>query len=120
MKAFKWENVRTVPGYDGEVVPGIIASYDIMNEDLVRAGIRILMTEKEFKDLYTNFIDPDKRFIKINCLNDTLTIKYDYRGYGEFFYRDYNKENNTEIIFSLMEIGKKIEIFLLEKLYRQS
>lgn len=116
--------INCIPGYDGEVIPDVFASYNIvfgsesLNETARNAGIRIQMSYKEFKRL-KNLLNSDLKFLKSDMPNNELQYRYDSEGYGEFYYENFKESENHLVENTLSDFGKRAELLILESLIRR-
>jgi hypothetical protein len=100
-----------IKGYEGEVVPGVRASYSYSvpeNSTHARCEIRIKMTESQFRSL------GDIRDWMVRALTgimDNVVPFFDQRGFGSFYigYRKDSDESVTMVTNRLLEIVKTVE-----------
>ena len=117
MQAHKWNDY--VPGYEEQVVPGVVASYNIPgNGNTMKTGIRICMSYREFKGI-AMLIKSSPSYMKARFLAEKMNFRYNLRGFGEFYFENYRNEYNNEIINQLIKAGEKIEVLLLEAMIRK-
>jgi hypothetical protein len=102
---------KPIKGYEGEVVPGVRASYSYTTSETpshARCEIRIKMTESQFRDLGDFSEKMYRAFVQYT---DNARARYNYNGYAEF-YVGYVKISETrveEVTDRLVEVAKLVE-----------
>ena len=95
-----------IPGYGGQVVPGVLASFIEMSGEKASCGIRVRMKKEAFLGLHDVKRLMDSALGPVGIKAESSAKHYE-TGYGEFAYSDFEKGHVLQVTAQLVWLAER-------------